>query len=138
MKKVLKVPLLVVLITLLATSCDWTKNHFWEFKQVEQEPEVESAETIEVKEFSIAEAVEQRRAEIEYRKIDSIYYTMPEIIFIAVSKDIESDVQENVVYHYLNNKEYYDGLLTGVKKHKQFDPDSIPKKAKTDVSNLMI
>lgn len=103
-------------------------------------PSVES-EQVEQVEYHVPTVYDvlQQREELKYALwCDSVYLSMPEQILthLLVTKGTTQSIME-IVEDYTNNKTYYhDTILRSMNIQKQYLPDSVPKKNKTDTKTL--
>lgn len=131
-------PILVIFMILCMTSCTKVKDA-WDSLTGKTEAVQVDNDTTKVVTYTAYDVVAQRRAEIEFMKMDSIYYSIPEPILIAIVDEIGIDVtREDIVKTYQINKQRYDGLLTGLKNIKHFMPDTIPNQAPVDINSKII
>ena len=105
MKKVLLVLFAMVLMTPLM-SCD----HYWWDKT---EVSVEKTDTI-VKQDSVARVsrLQERNVELQERQCLDVYYSIPDIAFMAILMKTGEDASKvAIVNEYNANKVYYDGIV---------------------------
>lgn len=138
MKKIqFLVGMCMLLLTITITSCDKSKS-VWD-TIFGSEQNIIVRDTTSTPSYGPYDVVAQRRMEIESMRLDSVYYSLPEPILIAIVDKIGVFVShEDIASTYLRNKEYYDGVMTGIHEIKRFLPDSIPNKAPVDVTSRVI
>lgn len=123
MKKWVGVTIIIVTSMAAIAGIWYCDQNDWFIKPVETQ--VEEAPAIEITTYDV---VAQRRLEIEVRKLDSIYYSIPEPALIAILDEIGTETsRETVVKQYATDRRYYDGLTRGAALNKHFAPDSIPR-----------
>lgn len=128
--------ILLMLLVFTTTSCDKVRGA-WDTLIGNEQQQIVSDTTITV--FTAYDVVAQRRAEIEVKQMDSVYYSIPEPILIAIIDDIGANVHRSgVVATYWKNKQYYEGLLTGLKGIKHYMPDSIPNQPPVDINSRVV
>lgn len=116
----------VMLITLVLsmacglTSCTRCKNA-WNALTAKQD-------TVDVPALKTIDVVAQRRAEIENRRVDSVYYAIQEPAFIAIIDLLGATAtHQDVVMQYEKSTKFYQGINYGTKLHEHYAPDSVPK-----------
>lgn len=90
---------------------------------------------------TIDDILETRRSILECQYQDSVFLHMPETSLIAVLMKLGTDATNTeIVKEYLNNRKIYDNVELGAQikdmYKKQFEPDSLPKKAKQDTATI--
>lgn len=134
-RKFVFMTMLLTFLVVSFSSCDWIKE-----QQLKKDLATEVySDTVTEFEYTVYDVVAQRRAEIENIEFEKAYYDIPEPILIAILSDIGVTInRREVVITYETNKDWYDGILTGVNKRELFKPDTIPNKAPVDVTQQVI
>lgn len=123
MKRTQFLNVIVIAITIIMacglTSCTRCKNAWSALCNSEQ--------TVDTKTLTTLDVVAQRKAEIEARRIDSVYYNIQEPAFIAILDYVgTSATRTDIVKQYEKSIKFYEGINYGTKLHNHYAPDSIP------------
>ena len=123
---------ILLICAVLLGSCVNTKKPI-----IDESVESDSIEQCEYNWVPTVHDILEERKELKYSLwVDSVYLNMPEQILIQmlVSKGTTISIME-IVEDYIKNKDYYhDTILKSMNIQRQYIPDSLPKKSKTQNS----